>query len=267
MVFNQGINTHREFNFLIVTLTRMQHTLDINADVGEGFGNEPQLMPYLSSCNIACGGHAGTPETMRTVVALAKQHSVKIGAHPSYPDVINFGREKMDLSCAALFMSIQKQINGLQDILRDEQVNLHHVKPHGALYNLAAVDEKVALVVVEVMKQFVLPIKLYVPYKSVIADLAIQNNIPIVYEVFADRHYNADLTLMSRKKPEALIHESHVLVEHVYHMVVNKKVKTISGEEVAIKAETCCVHGDTLNAINLVKNLRIYLEGKGINIL
>ena len=245
----------------------MQHTIDINADVGEGIGNEPELMPYLSSCNIACGGHAGTSETMRTVVELAKKYGIKIGAHPSYPDVKNFGREKMDISCAALFTSIQKQIASLQDILRDEQVNLHHVKPHGALYNLAAVDEKVALVIVEVMKQFVLPIKLYVPYKSIIANLAIQNNIPIVYEVFADRQYNADLTLVSRNEPNALITESHVLVEHVYNMVVNEKVKTVSGEIVDIKAETCCVHGDTLNAINLVKNLRLYLEGKGINIL
>ncbi|WP_100614740.1 5-oxoprolinase subunit PxpA [Confluentibacter citreus] len=245
----------------------MPYTIDINADVGEGVGNEPALMPYLSSCNIACGGHAGTPETMRTVVTLAKQYGVKIGAHPSFPDTKNFGREKMDLSCAALFVSIKNQIESLEHILRDEQANLNHVKPHGALYNMAAIDEKTAMVVIEVMKRFVLPIKLYVPYKSVIADLAIQNNIPIVYEVFADRHYNADLTLVSRKEKNALIHDPKMLVEHVYNMVVNQKVKTLRGEEVTIKAETCCVHGDHPDAINLLKNLRQYLEEKRIDIL
>lgn len=245
----------------------MRYTIDINADVGEGMGNEVELMPYLSSCNIACGGHAGTPETMRTMVHLAKQHGVHIGAHPSYPDVKNFGREKMKLSCTALFTSLQKQIDSLQAILKEEQLILHHVKPHGALYNLAATDEKVAQVVIEIMKRFILPIKLYVPYKSVISYLAIKNNIPIVYEVFADRQYNANLTLVSRKKPNALIEDGALLIEHVYNMVVNHKVKTLSGEEVPIKAETCCIHGDNPNAIGLLKQLRAHLKQKGVEIL
>ncbi|PKQ46241.1 5-oxoprolinase subunit PxpA [Confluentibacter flavum] len=245
----------------------MQYTIDINADVGEGVGNEPALMPYLTSCNIACGGHAGTTETMQTVVKLAKQYGVKIGAHPSFPDTEHFGREPMDMSFAALFVSIQKQIDSLMHVLQEEHLNLNHVKPHGALYNLAANDEKIAMVIIEALKRFMLPVKLYVPYKSVIADLAIKNKIPIVYEVFADRQYNTDLTLVSRKKTNAFIHDSDVLVEHVYNMVVNQKVKTVGGEEVDIKAETCCVHGDNLDAVNLIKNLRIYLEEKGINIL
>lgn len=245
----------------------MRYTIDINADVGEGIGNEPTLMPYLSSCNIACGGHAGTLETMRAVVTLAKQYGVKIGAHPSFPDAEHFGREPMDISFAALFISIQKQIDSLMHVLHEEHLNLNHVKPHGALYNLAANDEKIAMVIIEAMKRFMLPVKLYVPYKSVIADLAIQNNIPIVYEVFADRQYNNDLTLVSRKDKNALIHDPKVLVEHVYNMVVNQKVKTLSGEEVSIKAETCCVHGDNPDAINLLKNLRRYLEDKDIDIL
>lgn len=245
----------------------MRYTIDINADVGEGIGNEPTLMPYLSSCNIACGGHAGTIETMRAAVTLAKQYGVKIGAHPSFPDAEHFGREPMDISFAALFISIQKQIDSLMHVLHEEHLNLNHVKPHGALYNLAANDEKIAMVIIEAMKRFMLPVKLYVPYKSVIADLAIQNNIPIVYEVFADRQYNNDLTLVSRKDKNALIHDPKVLVEHVYNMVVNQKVKTLSGEEVSIIAETCCVHGDNPDAINLLKNLRRYLEDKDMDIL
>src|SRR5690606_37848577 len=215
----------------------MRYTIDINADVGEGLGNELRLMPYLSSCNIACGGHAGTPETMRTVVGLAKQHGVKIGAHPSYPDVENFGRQKMDISCAALFLSLEAQIDALREMLRDD-ATLHHVKPHGGLYNVAAVDEKVAQVVIEVMKRFILPVKLYVPYKSVIARLAIQNNIPIMYEAFADRNYNNDLTLVSRDHNEALIEDADVMFEHVFRMISQQKVKTVLGHEMPILAQT-----------------------------
>jgi len=244
----------------------MRYTIDINADVGEGLGNELRLMPYLSSCNIACGGHAGTPETMRTVVGLAKQHGVKIGAHPSYPDVENFGRQKMDISCAALFLFLEAQIDALREILHDD-ATLHHVKPHGALYNLAAVDEKVAQVVIEVMRRFILPVKLYVPYKSVIARLAIQNNIPIMYEAFADRNYNNDLTLVSRDHNEALIEDADVMFEHVFRMISQQKVKTVLGHEMPILAQTVCIHGDHPNAVNLAMKLHENLKIKGVQIL
>lgn len=244
----------------------MRYTIDINADVGEGLGNELELMPYLSSCNIACGGHAGNPETMHAVVGLAKQHGVKIGAHPSYPDVDGFGRQKMDISCAALFLSLEAQIDALREILHDD-ATLHHVKPHGALYNVAAVDEKVAQVVIEVMKRFILPVKLYVPYKSVIARLAIQNNIPIMYETFADRNYNGDLTLVSRDHDEALIEDADVMFEHVFRMISEQKVKTISGAEMPIIVQTVCIHGDHPNAVNLAMKLYENLTIKGVQIL
>ncbi len=241
-------------------------SIDINVDVGEGVGNEARLMPHMSSCNIACGGHAGTAETMRAIVKLAKQHRVKIGAHPSFPDRENFGRVKMDLSCTALFASLKHQIEDLLHILKDEHVSLHHVKPHGALYNLAAIDEKTALIIIEVMKSFVEPIKLYVPYQSVIANLAIENNIPIVYEAFADRNYNVDLSLVSRTKKEALIQDTDVMFNHVYGIILNQKVTTVTGESVSIKAETFCIHGDNFSAVALLKKLRINLEKQGVEI-
>ena len=240
--------------------------IDINVDVGEGIGNESLIMPFISSCNIACGGHAGDFEIMRTVVKLAKQLRVKIGAHPSFPDKANFGREKLDMSCAALFKSIKEQINSLEHILHEEHGRLHHIKPHGALYNLAAVDEKVANVIVEVMKSMVLPTKLYVPYKSVIEELAIQNNIPIVYEAFADRNYNSDLTLVSRKESNALIHNEDDVFNHVFNMISKNQVKTITGEFTKIKAQTFCVHGDNKNAVNLIRNLESRLQTHGISI-
>ncbi|WNH10761.1 5-oxoprolinase subunit PxpA [Thalassobellus suaedae] len=241
-------------------------SIDINVDVGEGVGNESQLMPLVSSCNIACGGHAGDNVTMRSVVKLAKQHRVKIGAHPSFPDKENFGRVKMDLSCTALFATLKHQIEDLLSILREEHITLHHVKPHGALYNLVAVDKKAALVIIEVMKSFVDPIKLYVPFQSVIASLALENNIPIVYEAFADRNYNADLSLVSRTKKEALIRDTDVMFKHVYGMILNQKVIAVTGESVPIKAETFCIHGDNFNAVSLLKKLRINLEKEGVKI-
>lgn len=230
-------------------------SIDINCDVGEGIGNEATLMPYISSCNIACGGHAGDKDTMRNVVKIAKKHNVKIGAHPSYPDKKNFGRHKMDISCAALFTSLEDQISALMSVAREEHVQLHHVKPHGALYNLAAIDKETAEVVVEVMKRFHLSLKLYVPYKSVIADIAMEANIPIICEAFADRNYNTDLTLVSRQKDNAIITDSEELFVHVKHMIFDKKIRSVSGVEVEIKADTFCVHGDNPKAVELIRNL------------
>ena len=140
------------------------------------------------------------------------------------------------------------------------------MKPHGALYNLAAADEHIASVIIEVMKRFGLNLKLYVPYKSVIAKLAIQNKIPIVYEVFADRNYNDDLTLVSRQEKDALIDDENELFEHVFRMISKGKVKTIQGHEIGIKANTFCIHGDHPKVVILIKNLKEKLELHGIKI-
>ncbi|OEK08672.1 lactam utilization protein LamB [Flavivirga aquatica] len=224
-------------------------------------------MPHISSCNIACGGHAGDLETMKAVVKLAKQNRVKIGAHPSFPDKENFGRVKMSMSCAALFTSLKQQVDDLLKVLNNENARLHHIKPHGALYNLAMVDEKIANVIVEIVKSFVLPIKLYVPFNSLIAQVAIENNIPVIYEAFADRNYNDDLTLVSRKDKEAIIDDEVDMFNHVYNIIMNQKVKTINNVSIAIKADTYCVHGDHPETLNLLKTLRHKLEDKGIKII
>ncbi|TBN06364.1 5-oxoprolinase subunit PxpA [Hyunsoonleella flava] len=241
-------------------------SIDINADLGESIGNEAQLMPFISSCNIACGGHAGDVKTMKMVVKLAKKHQVKIGAHPSFPDVENFGRVAMEMPCAALFKSVLDQINALLKVLEEENASLHHVKPHGALYNMAMKDEKTAKVIVEVMKSMHLPVFLYVPYKSVIAKIATQQKIPIIYEAFADRNYNDDLTLVSRQKENALLHNEDDVFQHVFRMVSKGKVKTITGKEIEIKAHTFCIHGDNPKAIGLVNKLVSNLKSKGVSI-
>lgn len=238
--------------------------IDINVDVGEGIGNESILMPIISSCNIACGGHIGDEETMRMVVKLAAANNVKIGAHPSFPDKANFGRKPMDISCAALYTSIKGQIDDLMIILEEENARLNHVKPHGALYNLAAVDEKKASVIIEVMKNFILPVKLYVPFNSIIEKMAIENNIPIRYEAFADRNYNEDGTLVSRNQNNALIYESEQMFYHVFRMISSQKVKTISGSEIKILADTFCIHGDNPKAVDLIQYLSKRMLEKGI---
>jgi len=241
-------------------------TIDINADVGEGVGNELELLPIISSCNIACGGHAGDEQSMREAVRLAIKYNTKIGAHPSFPDTENFGREEVEMSCTSLYQSIKQQIESLKRIVREEQGLLHHVKPHGALYNLAAKDESTAEVVVEVMKRFHQPLKLYVPYGSVIAKVAQREAVEITYEAFADRNYNDDLSLVSRKKTNALITDSDTMFEHIHNMIVHQKVKTISGGEVVIKADTFCIHGDTPNALQLIRDLIKKLNASGIRI-
>ena len=241
-------------------------SIDINADVGEGIGNESILMPIISSCNIACGGHAGDSESMRMVVKLATANNVKIGAHPSFPDKANFGRKQMDISCAALYTSIKGQIDNLMTILEQENTRLNHVKPHGALYNLAAVDDKAASVIIEVMKNFILPVKLFVPFNSVIEKMAIENNIPIKYEAFADRNYNDDGTLVSRNEKNALIHDSEQMFDHVFRMISSQKVKTISGSEIKILADTFCIHGDNPKAVDLIQDLSKRLREKSIQI-
>ena len=240
--------------------------IDINVDVGEGIGNEPIIMPFISSCNIACGGHAGDSGSMRRVVKLAKENDVKIGAHPSFPDKANFGRKKIDISCAALYMSVKGQIDDLMIILEEENTRLNHVKPHGALYNLAAVDDKAASVIIEVMKNFVLPVKLFVPFNSVIEKKAIENNIPMKYEAFADRNYNDDGTLVSRNEKNALIHDSEQMFDHVFRMISSQKVKTISGSEIEMLADTFCIHGDNPKAVDLIRDLSKRLQEKGIQI-
>lgn len=231
------------------------HYIDINADVGEGIGNEAKLMPYLSSCNIACGGHAGDAVTMTEVVKLAMKNNVKIGAHPSFPDKTNFGRVDIRISEADLYSSLKQQISALQSVLRSENAQLHHIKPHGALYNLAAKDEKTAMVIIKVLKSIAMPIKLYAPYKSKIAELASKENVQVTFEAFSDRNYNEDLALVTRKNHNALLIEKDDVLQHVLHMVKHQKVKAISGVEVAIKASTFCVHGDTKNAIEILKYL------------
>lgn len=230
--------------------------IDINCDVGEGIGNEEQLMPLISSCNIACGGHAGDAASIRETIRRAIINEVKIGAHPSYPDKENFGREVMDIPTKELQSSIKEQLQLFCSILEKEGGKLHHIKPHGALYNVITKDKALANVFLEAISVYKKRCYLYVPFASKIEELAKVAGFKIKNEVFADRRYNDDLSLVSRKKKNAVIVEPEIVLHHVKRMALNGLIKTISNSEIPIKSETFCVHGDTPSALKILMYLQ-----------
>lgn len=236
--------------------------LDINCDVGEGINNEAELMPYIQSCNIACGGHAGDEKLMSSVVELAIKYKVKIGAHPSYPDRENFGRKTMIIDPNYLKTSIQNQVNSLLKIVEQKGSILHHIKPHGALYNDIVKNKELALQFLEAIFPYKNDVKLYVPFNSEIEKCALEEGFSIVYEAFADRNYNDDLTLVSREKEDAIITNLNVIFDHVSEMLNTNKVTTITGKKITIKATTFCVHSDTQNAVEIVRNLYLKANDK-----
>ena len=237
----------------------LTRTIDINCDVGEGIGNELELFPMISSCNIACGGHAGTIETIRKCLELAKKFNVKIGAHPSYPDKENFGRITMAISNHELIESIKIQMQLFLTECSRMGATIHHIKPHGALYNDIAKDEHLAKLFLTAISPYKNDILLYVPYGSVIEKLAVTNNFKIMREAFADRNYNDDLSLVSRKEKNALITNGEEVLKHILRLYENKEVKTISGKNIHLEAETFCIHGDTPSALQILTYITIHL--------
>jgi len=229
--------------------------VDLNCDLGEGLNNEHILMPLISSCNIACGAHAGSVEIMDHVIALAMEHKVKIGVHPSFVDKENFGRVVLDISNEELKQSLIDQMELFKERLKLQEGIIHHVKPHGALYNLIVVNREKAQVVVEAIQEVFDPIKMYVPFNSVIEKVAQEAGIEIIYEAFADRNYNDDRTLVSRKESNAVLTNPEEIIKHVSRMARESKVKTISGKERNIKAQTFCIHGDNENVTAILEAL------------
>lgn len=240
--------------------------IDINCDVGEGLKNEHLLLPFISSCNIACGGHFGDKKTIDKTIEIAIINNVLIGAHPSFPDKENFGRNLMNIPDYELKESIQNQLDLFLECLDFFDQKLHHIKPHGALYNVISVDENKAILFIDVVKKYLRGSFLYVPYNSVIEKVALINNVKIKYEVFADRNYNDDLTLLSRSHNEALITDKLDVFNHVLEVIQTSKVKTNSGLKKTILFDTFCVHGDNKNSIEIVKYLYENLKKEGFKI-
>ena len=239
--------------------------LDINADVGEGIENENELFPFISSCNIACGGHTGNYKTMLSTVGLAKQYNVKIGAHPSFEDRENFGRKILKVNKKELLSSLINQVESLQDILKNQEIKLNHIKAHGALYNLSAYDKDSAKIIIELAKK--IDTKLYVPYSSLISKMAKEQGVETYNELFVDRNYNSDLTLVSRENSNALINDSKTMFEHVKKIINDQIITSINNKNMSVEFDTLCIHGDSPNAIELIKELHFKLKNIGIKII
>ena len=248
------------------------NTIDLNSDVGESFGNyklglDEDVIPLISSANIACGYHAGDPTVMRHTVALAKKHGVGLGAHPGLPDLVGFGRRNMDVTLEEIKDFVTCQIGALQAVAALQGARLQHVKPHGALYNMAvknpAIWDAVAAVMAGLDDRLILFV-LAGSDRSELEAIGKRRGIRIAFEFFADRAYNLDGSLVSRKLPGAVIHDHEVVAAKVLKLVQEGRVKTIEGSEIELKAETICVHGDNPQALALVKKIRETLKASGV---
>lgn len=234
--------------------------ININCDLGEGLPNDAELMQHISSCNIACGGHAGTIETIDKTIALAIENNVKIGAHPSYPDKENFGRKTLALSSSELQESLENQLQLFLERLKLQNGKLHHIKIHGALYNESAKSKELAETIIKAVKNIDDSVFLYVPFNSEIEKTAKQHNIKILYEGFLDRNYNDDHSLVSRNEENAVIHDKEEALKHLQRMVFDGQIKTISGKKITTKADTFCIHGDNTSAVEMLTYINTTLH-------
>ena len=234
----------------------------LNADLGEGANIEKLIMPFLSSCSIACGGHTGDVNSMSEAVKIAVEHNVKIGAHPSYPDKDGFGRIPINISNKDLSKSLISQINSLNQILNDFKINLDHIKPHGALYNLSAKNYDLAMLIIEVVTQNYDGVYLYVPSGSLIEKLALENNVKIKKEVFLDRNYNSDNSLVSRDNENAIIKSSKLMFDRIENLTKNGFLLSVSGKKINLQADTFCIHGDSPNIVDYLNGLNDLCDGK-----
>lgn len=243
----------------------IQYRIDLNCDLGEGVGNDAELMPLISSCSIACGGHAGDDATMRSTIQLAKQHGVKVGAHPSFPDRVNFGREMMNMPEGELAASISNQVERFLNACVQNGVEMNHVKLHGALYNCAAKDAAMADLVVDVLKPFGTHFSIYAPFGSVLAEKG-SAFYPIVHEAFVDRRYQPDLSLVARTHDRAIISTADEAWTQFLSIVKDGKVPVLDGDFAEIQAQTFCVHGDSEHALSLLRGLRARMKEHAISI-
>ncbi|PYE47356.1 LamB/YcsF family protein [Paenibacillus barcinonensis] len=249
------------------------YTLDINCDLGESYGtyrtmmkSDEAILPLITSANIACGFHAGDPATMRLTVEHAMMHQVAIGAHPGLPDLQGFGRRIMEITPREAYDMVVYQIGALEAFVRASGGQLHHVKPHGALYNMAAADIKLAQAIAEAVYQVEPELYLYGLAGSELMMAAKRTGVRGVSEVFADRTYCSDGRLTPRSHHGALIEQPEAALAQVLRMVKEGKVIAVDGTEVPIRADTVCIHGDGEHALTFAQTIREILEAAGVDV-
>ncbi len=243
--------------------------IDLNADLGESFGawtmgQDAQLMPLVTSANVACGSHAGDPAVMRKTVRLARAHGVAVGAHPGFPDLAGFGRREMQLTPQEVEDLVLFQIGALAAIAQSEGVRLQHVKAHGALYNMACRDEAMAEAIARAVVAFDPTLVLFGLPGSALLQAGLDAGLPVAAEVFADRAYCADGSLAPRSEPGSLIHEVDTVVARAVTMVRDQAVVATDGTTMQFEADTLCLHGDTPGAALLAAAVRRGLEDAGV---
>jgi len=246
--------------------------ININCDLGEkskhhSNKHDPDLLKIVNSANIACGYHAGDKETMNKVVEISKKNGVSIGAHPSFNDPENFGRERMNLSSSEIEKLIIDQYEILQTISSNHGENVTHIKPHGALNNMACEDINLATILAKVIKSINPELIYLVPTGSKMEQAAKKLDMKIACEIFADRNYEDDGNLVSRKKPNALITDPELAKKHVLNMVKNQALNCHSGKQIPCEIDSICIHGDNLSSLNTAKAVKENLLNNGLKLI
>lgn len=246
--------------------------VDLNCDLGESFGHyhlgeQEEILKYVTSANIACGFHAGDPTVMRETVELCIANGVQIGAHPGLPDLNGFGRREMKITPQEAYDMVVYQIGALQGFLQTKGVQMQHVKPHGALYNMASVNRSIADAIAKAVYDVSPNLRFFGLASSELTAAGEAIGLHTIHEVFADRTYQADGTLTSRKQDNALITDEAVAINQIVKMVKEGTVTSVQGTDVALKAETICIHGDGTHAVEFAKRARLELEAQQIQVI
>jgi 5-oxoprolinase (ATP-hydrolysing) subunit A len=241
-------------------------SIDINCDMGEGMPNDAAIMPFISSANIACGYHAGDEATMRKTVELCLKHHLAIGAHPGFDDKQNFGRTSMQLSSSDLYNLVTKQLHAMQAVCREFNATLHHVKPHGAMYNTAAVDVAMSATIAKAVYDVDAKLIFYGLSGSAMISEAKKIGLTTAHEAFADRTYQQNGSLTPRTNDRALLENEHDMLQQILMMVKQKKIQSLQGEIISVQADTICIHGDGKHALTFAQAIHKRLRQEGIAI-
>lgn len=245
------------------------HAIDLNSDLGESFGAytlgmDEKLMEYITSANVACGWHAGDPLVMQKTIRAAAKNGVAVGAHPGYPDLMGFGRREIKITPEEAYTYVLYQLGALDAFTRTEGVKIQHVKPHGALYNQACKDEKLASAICRAAQAFDRELIVLAPYNSAFRTAAEAIGQPFAGEFFADRAYLPDGSLVPRSQPGAVIHDADEACRRVLQMAREGTVTCLDGTELTMRCVSVCVHGDNAEALATVKKIRGALEDDGV---
>ena len=248
------------------------YKVDLNSDLGESFGRytlgmDADILQLVSSANVACGYHASDPLVMNKTIAMAKETGVRVGAHPGFPDLMGFGRRNMDVSPAEAKAYTLYQLGALDAFCKAHGVKMQHVKPHGAMYNMAGKDYALSKAICEAIYEYDKDLIVMALSGGELVHAAEDMGLKVAREVFADRAYEEDGSLVNRRKEGAMITDENEAIARVVRMIKEQKVTAITGKDIPIKADSVCVHGDGVKALAFVKKIRETLTAEGVEIL